>query len=54
MAKEKLYCINCGGPSHCAKIYKRKESELINDTMIREWTIEVCRHCCCTKCEKNQ
>jgi len=49
--KEKPYCRNCGGSSHCKKTLKRKERETINDQTVREWTIEVCRNCHCNRCE---
>lgn len=52
MNKEKPYCVNCGGTTHCGKTFKRKESETINNKVIREWTIEVCRNCRCPKCDK--
>jgi len=51
-SKEKTYCVNCGGSSHCRKILRRKESETINNKIVREWTIEVCRNCHCDRCEK--
>jgi len=53
-AKEKPYCINCGGSSHCRKTLRRKESETINNKIVREWTIEVCRSCECDRCEKKK
>jgi hypothetical protein len=52
MTKEKPYCVNCGGSTHCGKTFKRKESETVNNKVTREWTIEVCRNCCCSKCDK--
>jgi hypothetical protein len=52
MIKEKPYCVNCGGSTHCGKTFKRKESETVNNKVTREWTIEVCRNCCCSKCDK--
>ena len=52
MTKEKPYCVNCGGSTHCGKTFKRKESETVNNKVTREWTIEVCRNCCCSKCNK--
>jgi hypothetical protein len=51
-AKEKTYCINCGGISHCRRTLRRKESETINNKIVREWTIEVCRSCECDRCGK--
>ena len=52
MAKEKPYCVNCGGSTHCGKTFKRKESETINNKVVRECNIEVCRNCSCSKCDK--
>jgi hypothetical protein len=52
MNKEKPDCVNCGGTTHCGKTFKRKESETINNKVVREWTIEVCRNCSCSKCDK--
>jgi len=51
--KEKTYCVNCGGSSHCKKKLTRKEVELIDNKVSREWYIEVCKTCSCDKCEKN-
>ena len=51
--KEKTYCSNCGGSSHCKKKLTRKEVELIDNKVSREWYIEVCKICSCDKCEKN-
>ena len=52
MTKERPYCTNCGNSNHCGEKLTRKEVEVVGDKVVHEWTIEVCKHCICSMCEK--
>ena len=47
-------CMNCGNSSHCNDVLYRKEIEIIGDKTVNEWTIDVCRHCRCEECKKDE
>lgn len=51
--QEKSYCLNCGNTNHCGEQLTRKEVEIVAEKIVHEWTIEVCRQCICSECEKH-
>ena len=52
--KEKTFCINCGGSSHCGKKLIRKEIEIINNKIVNEIILEECKKCECEECMTNE
>ena len=54
MNKDKPFCMNCGNSAHCDDVLYRKEIEIIGDKTVNEWTIDVCKHCRCEECEKDE
>lgn len=54
MTKDRPYCMNCGNSAHCDGVLYRKEIEVVNNKVIHEWTIDVCKYCRCEECDKDE
>ncbi len=44
------YCKNCGHSSHCGTPFYRQDKDYDG----REYSVEVCKHCICDKCQTKE
>ena len=51
--ENKQHCLNCGHEAHCEGALWRTEYEMLLGQIVREYQIEVCRHCRCGVVETN-